>query len=111
MWIRTLTGLGALGVYGWRVHDPKTSYGVFFDVSDWFTSFIVSSEGAWVWVRNAINLILIDQADGFLLGMAFFALVSILLWPVRVCGRACVRGVQRIIRPRAAREGADGSSR
>ena len=32
-----------------------------------------------------LNLILVDQADGFLLGVAVMALISVLLWPVRFC--------------------------
>ncbi len=97
MWTRTLAGVAALGVYGWRVHDPKTSYAVFFDISDWVTGLFVSGEGAWLWARNAVNLILVDQADGFLLGMAFFALLSAIFWPVRVCGRWCGHGIRRVL--------------
>jgi hypothetical protein len=107
MWVRTLTGAAALGVYGWRVHDPKTSYGVFYDISNWFTSIFVSGEGAWLWVRNGANLILVDQADGFLLGMAFMALVSIILWPVRAGGRLCGRGILRLMGAKPVAENAN----
>ncbi len=83
MWARALTGAGALGLYGWRIEDPKGSYAAFYDASDWMTGLLVSGEGVTLYLRNAVNLILVDQADGFLLGMAFMALVSIALWPVR----------------------------
>ena len=91
MWARIATGAAALGLYGWRLEDPKGSYAAFYDVSNWLTSWVVAGEGAWTWARNAVNLILVDQADGFLLGMAFMALVSVILWPLRACGRWCAR--------------------
>lgn len=53
-------------------------------------------KGATAWLRNFISMVLIDQADGFLLGMAFMALISLILWPLRAAGRwgmAKVRGV------------------
>ena len=86
MWLRALTGAAALGLYGWRVHDPKGAYAGFFDASDWVTSFLISGDGALGYVKSFVNIILVDQADGFLLGMAFMALVSIVLWPFRVGG-------------------------
>ena len=87
MWARFLTGAGALGLYGWRIEDPKGSYAAFYDASNWLTGWIVAGEGIWTYVRNAVNLILVDQADGFLLGMAFMALLSIVFWPFRASGR------------------------
>ena len=95
MWARVATGAAALGLYGWRVEDPKGSYAAFFDASDWLTAIVLSDEGAWGYVRNMINLILVDQADGFLLGMAFFALLSILFWPFKACGRWCWHRIRR----------------
>ena len=94
MFLRTLTGLAALGGYGWRLDDPKTSYAVFFDISDWLTSWFVKSDGIFALGRNFLNLVLIEQADGFLLGMAFFALLSIVVWPFRACAGWCVRRVR-----------------
>lgn len=90
MWARIATGAAALGLYGWRVEDPKGSYAAFYDASNWLTGLVLSGEGAWVYVRNMVNLVLIDQADGFLLGMAFFALLSIIFWPFKACGRWCL---------------------
>lgn len=99
MWARAVAGGGALGIYAWRVNDPKGSYAVFFDTADWFTGWFIS--GGWPsdLARNMVNLILIDQADGFLLGMAFFAFLSILFWPIRAgcswCGRKILRRTGR----------------
>ena len=83
MWGRIAVGLGSLGLYGWRVEDPKGSYAAFYDASEWLTSFFIGEGGAWGYVRNFANIILVDQADGFLLGMAFMALISVVFWPVR----------------------------
>jgi hypothetical protein len=91
MWARAATGAAALGLYGWRVEDPKGSYAAFFDASNWLTGWVLAEEGLAGLARNMINLILIDQADGFLLGMAFFALLSVVLWPLKACGRWCWR--------------------
>ena len=95
MWGRILVGLGSLGLYGWRVEDPKGSYGAFYDASEWLTSHFIADGGGWGYVRSFVNIILVDQADGFLLGMAFAALVSIVLWPVR---RTLGWGGSRIVR-------------
>lgn len=101
MWARAAIGAAALGTYGWRIEDPKASYAAFYDLSDWLTSWVVSGEGAWVYLRNAINLMLVDQADGFLLGMAFFALLSVIFWPFRVLGRRAAR----LVKPRGEAAG------
>ncbi|MEM7509001.1 MAG: hypothetical protein AAF415_19940 [Pseudomonadota bacterium] len=90
MWARTAIGVSALGLYGWRVADPKGSYAAFYDAADWATGFLIGSEGAMGWVKNLVTLILVDQTDGFLLGMAFMALLSVLFWPVRAGGRWCL---------------------
>jgi len=93
---RIAIGGGALGAYAWRVEDPVGSYAVFYDLSNWLTGLVLTGEGATAWLRNFISMVLIDQADGFLLGMAFMALISLVLWPFRTAGRwgmAKVRGV------------------
>ena len=87
MWARMATGAAALGAYGWQVHDPVGSYESFFNISNWLTSHVISGEGAWAWGRNMVNLILIDQAKGFFLGMAVMALISVIFWPFRAAGR------------------------
>ena len=51
------------------------------------TGLVLTGEGIAGYLRNFVNLILIDQADGFLLGMAFFALLSLIFWPFKAAGR------------------------
>lgn len=87
MWLRLTTGLSALGLYGWRVENPKLSYAYFYDVSNWLTGWMISAEGISGYLRNFANLILIDQADGFLFGVAFMALISFLFWPFKAMFR------------------------
>jgi len=84
---RAVIGAGALGAYAWRVEDPKGSYAAFYDLSDWLTGLVLTGEGIAGYLRNFVNLILIDQADGFLLGMAFFALLSLIFWPFKTAGK------------------------
>lgn len=107
MWARAAIGGGALGLYGWRIADPKASYGAFFDASDWLTGWILTGDGAMAWLRNVANLVLIDQADGFLLGLAAFALLSAILWPFRACGRWCAGRIRHF---RARRRGPDNGA-
>ena len=92
---RAVIGAGALGAYAWRVEDPKGSYAAFYDLSDWLTGLVLTGEGIAGYLRNFVNLILIDQADGFLLGMAFFALLSLIFWPFKTVGELGVRMVRR----------------
>ena len=92
---RAVIGAGALGAYAWRVEDPKGSYAAFYDLSDWMTGLVLTGEGLTTYLRNFINLILIDQADGFLLGMAFFALLSLIFWPFKAAGRWGVGKLRR----------------
>ena len=67
--MRVILGCIACALYGWRVYDPKGSYAAFYDASDWLTATMLD-EGGWAGiVRNLVNLVLLDQADGFLLGM------------------------------------------
>jgi hypothetical protein len=97
---RTSLGIAACGVYFWRVQDPKGSYAVFYDATDWLTTAISGlfvSDGAVVgFIRNAINLVLLDQVEGFLIGIAFVSLLSGLLWPFKACGRALARKVRSL---------------
>ena len=110
MWGRVLTGCAALGLYGWRVEDPKGSYAAFYDASDWLTSWLVAGEGAWGYARNFANLILVDQADGFLLGMAFMALISLIIWPFRAAGGWAGRRLRDAMTSRTAAGGASDAA-
>ena len=94
---RAVIGAGALGAYAWRVDDPKGSYAAFYDLSDWLTGLVLTGEGIAGYLRNFVNLILIDQADGFLLGMAFFALLSLIFWPFKVAGRWSAYKVRSLV--------------
>jgi hypothetical protein len=108
--IRTCIGTAACAVYFWRVQDPKGSYAVFYDVTDWLTALISSlfvADGAVVgFLRNAINLVLLDQVEGFLIGIAFATLFSALLWPFKAGGRAAVRKARSLRRRNRAAPGA-----
>lgn len=104
MWVRAIIGGAALGLYGWRVEDPKGSYAAFYDASDWLTGWLLAGDGAWGYARNFANLVLVDQADGFLLGMAFMALVSVVLWPVRAGGRWGLRRLRDAVTRRSPDE-------
>lgn len=91
MWTRVLSGLGALGLYGWTLEDPKQAFNAFFDASNWLTSHILSGEGtAARLARNFVNELLVEQFKGFLLGIAVATLISVLFWPVRASGRWAV---------------------
>ncbi len=104
---RAVIGAGALGTYAWRVEDPKGSYAVFYDLSDWLTGLVLTGEGIAGYLRNFVNLILIDQADGFLLGMAFFALLSLIFWPFKTAGKWGAGKVRGLVTHR--HEGAETS--
>ena len=95
MWLRLTTGLSALGLYGWRVENPKLSYAYFYDVSNWLTGWMISAEGISGYLRNFANLILVDQADGFLFGVAFMALISILIWPFKALFQKSVKVITK----------------
>lgn len=102
--VRTGIGLAASAVYLWRVQDPKGSYAVFYDVTDWVTTLVSNlfvSDGAVVaFVRNAINLVLLDQVEGVLIGIALASLFSALLWPFKAGGRAVARAVRKLRQPK-----------
>ena len=104
---RAVIGAGAIGAYAWRVDDPKGAYAAFYDLSDWLTGLVLTGEGIAGYLRNCVNLILIDQADGFLLGMAFFALLSLVFWPFKTAGKW---GARKLRRSRTGRHRSDGDS-
>ena len=100
--IRMYIGAAACAVYFWRVQDPKGSYAVFYDITDWLTALVSSlfvTDGAVVgFLRNALNLVLLDQVEGFLIGIAFATLFSAFLWPFKACGRAVARKARSLRR-------------
>lgn len=106
MWARLITGFSALGVYGWTLDDPKRAFNIFYDVSNWLTSHVLSGDGTLVrMTRNFFNDLLIDQFKGFLLGIAVATLLSVLFWPFKAGTRWASGKVAKAIR------GTKGSSR
>ena len=97
---RTSLGLAACGIYFWRIQDPKGSYALFYDATDWLTvqiSGLLVDDGTVVaFVRNAVNLILLDQVEGFLIGIVFVTMLAGILWPFKACGRWCAAKLTRI---------------
>jgi len=80
---RLLTGLGALGAYGWMLSDPKRAYNTMFDLSDWLTGHVLTGRGTMeTMLRNFVNDQMIDQAKAFLLGVAVATLLSVVFWPL-----------------------------
>lgn len=99
---RTTLGIAACGLYAWRVQDPKGAYAAFYDATDWLTTAVSNlfvSDGAVTgFLRNTFNLILVDQVEGFLIGIAFVTVLAAILWPVKAGGRLAVRGAKRALR-------------
>ena len=97
---RTTLGVVACAVYVWRVQDPKGSYVAFYDATDWLTTAVSSlfvADGALTgFLRNAINLILVDQVDGFLIGIVFVSLLAAILWPFKAGAQLAVRKVKSL---------------
>ena len=81
--MRTTLGILACGLYAWRVYDPKGSYAVFYDVSNWLTGWLLTGDGLAGLLRNLVNLVLLDQAEGFLLGIVFLSLLQVPIWAAR----------------------------
>lgn len=99
---RTTLGIAACGLYAWRVQDPKGAYAAFYDATDWLTTAVSNlfvADGAVTgFLRNTINLVLVDQVEGFLIGIAFVTVIAAVLWPVKAGGRLAVRGAKRAFR-------------
>ena len=99
MWTRLVTGISALGIYGWTLDDPKRAFNTFYDVSNWLTSHVLSGDSTFVRLtRNFFNDLLIDQFKGFLLGIAVATLLSIILWPFKAGTRWASGQVARMVR-------------
>lgn len=96
--MRTALGIAACVLYAWRVYDPKGSYAAFYDVSNWLTGWLLQGDGVMAGVRNVVNLVLLDQAEGFLLGIAFLAALSLPAWAVRKGCGWCWRRLRRRLR-------------
>ncbi len=99
--MRTAVGLIACGLYAWRVYDPKGSYAVFYDASNWLAGWLLTGDGLAGLLRNLVNLILLDQAEGFLLGIVFLSLLQAPVWAVRRGAGWCWRRYRRWRRRKA----------
>lgn len=104
--MRTVLGIVACALYAWRVYEPKESYIAFYDATAWLTGWLVTEDDFGSLLRNLINLVLLDQVEGFLLGIAFLAVLSAPIWAARKCAGLCWRGVRRLRQRRRARKAA-----
>jgi hypothetical protein len=83
MALRTLIGLIACGLYSWRIYDPKQSYAGFYDAANWLTGWLLDDGGVIGTLRRIVNLVLLDQVEGFLIGIAIVTLLSLPIWALR----------------------------
>ncbi|MCB9928530.1 MAG: hypothetical protein H6844_03815 [Alphaproteobacteria bacterium] len=104
--MRAVVGLIACALYAWRVSDPKASYAAFYDASNWLTGWLLDAGGLAGVARNVVNLVLVDQAEGFLLGIVFLSVLQAPLWAARKGGGWCWRRVLRLRNRRRAARGA-----
>jgi hypothetical protein len=104
MALRTIIGLIACGLYGWRIYDPKQSYAGFYDVANWVTSWLLADGGVLGTIRRIVNLVLLDQVEGFLIGIAIVTLLSLPLWALRKSAGWGVRMAKRSRGRRARRK-------
>lgn len=104
--MRAVLGIVACALYAWRIYEPKESYAAFYDAANWLTTWLVADLGLGAAIRNIINLVLLDQVEGFLLGIAFLAVLSVPIWAARKCVGLCWRGVRRLRQRMATRRAA-----
>jgi hypothetical protein len=102
--MRIVLGAIACALYFWRIQDPKGSYAAFYDAANWSTDWLIADGGLSGMLKNVVNMVLLDQADGFLLGIAFSTLLSLLFWPFRAAGRWSLRSMKRRPRPASSSE-------
>lgn len=82
-----LLGGLACALLGWRMADPKGSYAALYDVSHFLTEAVAGHEV----LTRAISLVLVDQFNGLMLGVAATAFIYFALgalrqaagWPMR----------------------------
>jgi len=86
-----LLGALACGLLGWRMADPKGSYAALYDTSHYLTEAVAGHEV----LTRLISLVLVDQFNGLMLGIAvtafFYLGLSVLRqvasWPIRARAR------------------------
>ena len=89
-----LLGGLATAVLGWRMYDPKGSYAALYDASHFLTDYIAGYEV----LTRFVSLVLVDQFNGLMLGVAVTAFLYLGLgavrraigWPMRVRARTRV---------------------
>lgn len=91
--------IAVIGLYAYRIIDPTGAYATFFTTSEWLSSVVLAPLGVPVYLRNFINLLLVDQFEWFLLGVIFAFAVSLLLSGLVILGRAFARGLRRLLAP------------
>ncbi len=106
MALRTLIGLIACGLYSWRIYDPKQSYAGFYDAANWLTGWLLDESGVIGTLRRMVNLVLLDQVEGFLIGIAIVTLLSLPFWVLRKSAGWGVGLARRRSRRRARRHAA-----
>ena len=82
-----LLGGLATALLGWRMVDPKGSYAALYDVSHYLTDAVAGYEV----LTRLISLVLVDQFNGLMLGVAVTAFFYVALgalrqaatWPMR----------------------------
>jgi hypothetical protein len=89
-----ILGSVATALLGWRLVDPKGSYAALYDVSHYLTDAIAGYEV----LTRFISLVLVDQFNGLMLGIAVTAFIYVALgavrqaatWPMRYRNRTRV---------------------
>lgn len=104
-----LLGALATAILGWRMVDPKGSYATLYDASHYLTDFVAGQEV----LTRFISLVLVDQFNGVMLGVAVTAFFYVALgalrraagWPMRVRSRARVPLARYAVPGRVTRAG------
>lgn len=104
-----LIGGLATALLGWRMIDPKGSYAALYDASHYLTDAVAGYEV----LTRFISLVLVDQFNGLMLGVAVTAFLYMVLgavrraagWPMRVRARSRVPLSRYSLPGRLARHG------
>ncbi len=104
-----LLGGLATAILGWRMYDPKGSYAALYDASHYLTDFVAGYEV----LTRLVSLVLVDQFNGLMLGVAVTAFLYMGLsairraagWPMRVRARTKVPLSRYAVPGRMARAG------
>ncbi len=99
----------ATALLGWRLADPKGSYAALYDASHYLTDAVAGYEV----LARFISLVLVDQFNGLMLGVAVTAFFYVALgavrraatWPMRYRKRTRVPLTRYAVPKRTARAG------